>query len=526
MTKKIPTFRSIGVKFSGESERYVVRSIPRASKTTIKDIVEMMLLPRIKTVLAGGKYTGGMHSQDNLWYNALPLFNKYDVTYSNDSRDGFKTCIRDLCKEHGVAREQIGLYASPWGAMYYRGQWHDISFDTIKELAKKGTDIIFIEKRDVVQSLGKYASKWGVALVNTHGHLSKYTEDLAELANIAGANIALLTDYDVPGILIASKLPDTVPRLGIDESTLDYFHINDKEDTTMVIPYIPKVKRIDAFTFHTMVKTDKRFKGKVDTDFLGKEKIEIDAVIAKVGEEKFWDYLQKLLGEKFKTRNYLRVIEPRPDLSKHYPEIVKKLNLLIESHAKNITDEESEKIAKELEKVEGFIEIKKKEEEILDERLGKKILQQDQTLNDIADSIEEIDQEHGFGISDLEIPPEDEKEEEEIIPDPTPLEHIDAVREAIQKTGMSESLFTKYHYVYQCGSPEIKQKLVELESNDEWGLGEWNGDEEELETYEDRAEQARTKHIDELYNEVIRQFRQEHNNRLPWQQEQEEDGGS
>jgi hypothetical protein len=166
--KKFPTFRSIGVKFSGESERYVVTSSrPKYSTTYIKDVVEEVLLPRIETVKAGGKYTGRMHSQDNLWYNTIHLFNKYDVKYDNDSRAHFKTCIRDLCKEYGVAREQIGIYASPWGAMYYRGQWHDISFDTLTELAKKGCDILFIEKRDVVQSLGRFADKWGIALVNT-----------------------------------------------------------------------------------------------------------------------------------------------------------------------------------------------------------------------------------------------------------------------------------------------------------------------------------------------------------------------
>jgi hypothetical protein len=543
--KKIPTFKSIGVKFSGDTERYIVSSSrPKVSTTYIKDVVEEMLLPRIKLVKAGGKYTGGMHSQDNLWYNALPLFNKYDVKYSNDSREGFKTCIRDLCKEHGVAREQIGLYASPWGAMYFRGQWHDISFDSIKELAAKGCDIIFIEKRDVVQSLGKYADKWGIALINTHGHMSKYTEDLAELANITGANIALLTDYDVPGILIASKLPETVPRLGIDETTLDNFEINDKEDTTMVIPYIPKISRIDAITFHMMIQRDKRFnKGKIDTGFLNRQKIEIDAVIAKVGEEKFWNYLLMKLGKEFKTRNYLRVIDPRPALTKHYPEIVKKLNLLIESHANNITEEESQKIAKELEKVKGFIEVEKKEKEILDDRLGK-ILQQDEIMNDIADSIEQADQDNDFGLSNIEIPPEPEPEEEEQepeqamsftlepseklstqeedIPDPPPLEHMDdEIRRLILRTGMNEALFTKYHAISEYGSSEIRQELVELEHNDEWGEGEWNEDEEELEDYEDRVEKARISCINVLYWKVMRQFKREHNQRLPW----EETGG-
>jgi hypothetical protein len=77
---------------------------------------------------------------------------------------------------------------------------------------------------------------------------------------------------------------------------------------------------------------------------------------------------------------------------------------------------ESKKIEEELKRVEGFIDVEKKEKEILDERLGK-IVQADQTLNDIAASIEVVDREKGYGISDIEIPKEEEEEDIEEEPE-------------------------------------------------------------------------------------------------------------
>jgi hypothetical protein len=534
VASKVPTYKSIGVHFASESYRYrVISSRARASTTYIKDIVEMMLLPRIKKVKAGGKITIEQ-TQDSLWYNALPLFEQYYVKYSNDSRQHFKTCIRDLCKEYDIAREQIGIIAAPWASMFFDGQWFDISFDTIEDLAKKGTDIIFIEKRDIVRALGKYASRWGVALVNTHGILSDYAEDLAYLADISGAHITLLTDYDIPGILIASKLKESVPRLGVDERMLRYFNMS-HENKMLVIPYSAKVARLTEINLDALVNRDKRFKSKkvIDLEFLKQHKIEIDAILAQVGPESLWEYLRALLKKEFPRRNYLRVIDPRPDLSKHYPPIVTQLRLYYDNVVHEITEPESKKIEEELKDVPGFIDVKEKEKEILNERLGK-IVTDNPHLKDVAEAFVALDKEKGYKISEIEIPrteeeedegeQQQEEEEEEEIPDPPPLQYMDdSIRSLIRKTGMSEFLFTKYHYIHEYGSSEIRQKLADLEHNNEWGLGDWNEDEEELENYEDKVEQARTVHIDGLYKEVIRQFKLEHDNRLPWQVEEEEE---
>ena len=83
-------------------------------------------------------------------------------------------------------------------------------------------------------------------------------------------------------------------------------------------------------------------------------------------------------------------------LEDHYPDMVKKLNEYCGKRAEEITKDEREKIEEELEKVQGFIEVKKKREEI--DKLHGKIIKADSTLNKIAAKIEELDRTEGLGI--------------------------------------------------------------------------------------------------------------------------------
>jgi hypothetical protein len=79
--------------------------------------------------------------------------------------------------------------------MYYKGEWLGVSFDAVGALAENGTDIIFIEKLDLVRVFGKYADIHGIALVNSHGHLTEYAEDLADQAEASGAHVGSPTSY-------------------------------------------------------------------------------------------------------------------------------------------------------------------------------------------------------------------------------------------------------------------------------------------------------------------------------------------
>jgi hypothetical protein len=129
-------------------------------------------------------------TQDSVWYNALAVFEKYGKKLP--TRKYFKGLIRTVCSKLGVTREQIGIVAAPWAVMYYKGDWTLVSFDAVDSLAENGTDIIFIEKLDQVKVHGKHADKYGIALVNSHGHLVDYAEDLARKAKASGAHVGLL----------------------------------------------------------------------------------------------------------------------------------------------------------------------------------------------------------------------------------------------------------------------------------------------------------------------------------------------
>ena len=225
-------------------------------------------------------------TQDSTWYNALPVFEKYGVKLP--SRKYFKVLIKVVCEKLGVTREQLGIVAAPWATMYYNGIWTGVSFDAVNSLATKGTDIIFIEKLDLVRVFGKYADKYGIALVNSHGHLVEYAKDLTKVAKASGAHVAIATDYDIPGILIASEAK--VVWLGVNEKMLQYFGLS-KQNKNVVVSYNPKKKRIDPDDFRKLVQSDKRFRGGVvDIDFLKKNKIELDAILAAIGSEDLWKY--------------------------------------------------------------------------------------------------------------------------------------------------------------------------------------------------------------------------------------------
>jgi hypothetical protein len=114
--------------------------------------------------------------------------------------------------------------------------------------------------------------------------------------------------------------------------------------------------------------------------------------------------LEDLVKKEFSKRNCLRVIDPKPDLSKHYPPIVQQLKLYYYKRVHEITELESKKIAKELKDVEGFIDVEQKEKEILNDRLGK-IVREDQHLLDVAKAFAMLADEKGYEINEIEIPP-------------------------------------------------------------------------------------------------------------------------
>jgi hypothetical protein len=337
-------------------------------------------------------------NQDSAWYNTLPVFEKYGVKLP--SRKYFKAKIKVVCEKLGFTREQLGIVAAPWATMYHNGVWTGVSFDVVNSLATKGTDIIFIEKLDLVRVFAKYADKFGLALVNSHGHLVEYAKDLTKAAEASGAHVAIATDYYIPGVLIASEAKGVV-WLGVNEKMLQYFGL-DKQNKSVVVSYNPKKKRIDPVKFRNLIESDERFRGLVEIDFLKKNKIELDAILAAVGSEELWKYLMEELKESYPTRDYNRVISSRPSLFNHYPKSIRNLVRYMRNYVDLLISNEREKIEAELKDVEGFIEVEKKKKEI-EKRLGE-IVEADTRLKKMGLQLEELITKEGYDISQFPEP--------------------------------------------------------------------------------------------------------------------------
>jgi hypothetical protein len=134
---------------------------------------------------------------------------------------------------------------------------------------------VFIEKEGVPEVLTEYADKYGIAMVNTRGYLTEYGKDLMTVAKKSGAYIAIMTDYDLTGINIASYSPKYMPWIGVDDTTLEFFNLNRQEENSNLTAEATNIRIIDSVG--KKVTGDERFKN-VDIEFLKEQRIEIDAL--------------------------------------------------------------------------------------------------------------------------------------------------------------------------------------------------------------------------------------------------------
>jgi hypothetical protein len=269
-----------------------------------------------------------------------------------------------------MKREDLGIIAGVRAELYFDGTWTSVGFDAIEELAGKGTDIVFIEKEGVPEVLTEFADRYGIAMVNTRGYLTEYGKDLMTAAKSSGANVVIMTDYDLTGINIASLSPKNMPWIGIDETTLEYFGLS-RHSLTAEATNTKIIKTVEM-----KVAEDDRFEN-VDIEFLKDKRVEIDAILAQVGDERFWEYILSRLKEMFPTRNYNRAISLPERYSKEKSDLLPKATKKLVRYILDLTEEGTEEtetaIKRSQEKIEGFLEVeeqKKKNMKQLTEALA------------------------------------------------------------------------------------------------------------------------------------------------------------
>jgi 5S rRNA maturation endonuclease (ribonuclease M5) len=85
-----------------------------------------------------------------------------------------------------------------------------------------GTDLLIIEKEGVAEVLAP------MHYSTLEASLQNMLQPLSELSKKNGCNVAILTDFDASGLLLAKKVCN-IYRVGIDFSTLRYFGLTSTE---------------------------------------------------------------------------------------------------------------------------------------------------------------------------------------------------------------------------------------------------------------------------------------------------------
>ena len=261
--------------------------------------------------------------------------------------------IKEICDSLEIRRAEIGILAGEAGHLFYRGNHYAISLDDLGKLKELGVIILIIEKRGIGEMLRHLAAPYGIALLSTQGFLTENALDLAYLAENAGAKVAILTDYDISGIVIAHQIPEVL-RIGIDEDTLhDLGILNKIHDLEEYYePNKNQLKTVEEDVDGDYVD--------VDLDYLKEMRIEIDAVMREVGQDQFWEWivtkLQDGLGEDL---NYNRAIDI-PQANEFVPDELDTFYNLVVDKIGNVLEPEREVKEKELEhydaSTEGIIE--------------------------------------------------------------------------------------------------------------------------------------------------------------------------
>lgn len=149
--------------------------------------------------------------QSSVWYN----LNKYyliplGIPTTESTRDYATANISKICAELEedwiVTQEEVGITASTRAFLYFNGSWLAVDISKIEELAGKGTDQVFIEKRGGIDQVTNFVGDYGIAFCNTQGHFVVYAEGLIKAAKDSDGHIETITDFDCAGLNIAERV--------------------------------------------------------------------------------------------------------------------------------------------------------------------------------------------------------------------------------------------------------------------------------------------------------------------------------
>ena len=251
----------------------------------------------------------------------------------------------------------------------------------------------------IPDELKEHADKWGIAMVNSRGYLTEFGHDLMIAARNSGANIMIMTDYDLSGINLASKCSQDAIWVTMDDSTLASFGLDKHRDAKKLVIAATNTKLIDSVT--RLKESDPRFSG-IDTEFLKTKRIEINAVLAEVKDVRFWEFIMYKLRKEYPKRNYNRAIElpskdPDADEIDLLPPGIKSLFQRIKEIRDTTVKTKEEEITKEQEEIEGFLEVEEQKKKNV-ERV-KKVIADNKDIKKIEAATTKLCGDLGIDIS-------------------------------------------------------------------------------------------------------------------------------
>ncbi|HEY7082505.1 MAG TPA: hypothetical protein VH500_22680 [Nitrososphaeraceae archaeon] len=278
------------------------RSDGRPSKRTILLEVLQDRKQRWKAMDEVSRLRHWWTQSDVFYVTRRLLIEKYGYKNEEIDRDYLTGLIKPFCEDElRIKREHIGIIAADRAQLYFKGQWMDVGLKEIDELSLYGVDMLIIEKEGIAEQLAIFADQKGIALLNTRGFLTDYAEILSKKSDKEGCNIAILTDFDASGLVLASKV-SRASRIGIDFQTLADLGLNIRDVEEEYAPgnHLKTLQHggdlADAYPEFWI-------------DYIKSKRVEINSVITALDDnEKFWTWITEKLRDQFDKRNYNRAV--------------------------------------------------------------------------------------------------------------------------------------------------------------------------------------------------------------------------
>jgi hypothetical protein len=279
-------------------------------------------------------------TQSDVFYATRKLLiETYHYINEEIDRDYITGLIKEICEEDlGVKREDIGILAADRAQLYFKGKWTDVGLKEIEQLSMYGIALLIIEKEGVAEQLSVFADEKRIALLNTRGFLTEYAEILSKKSEKDGCNVAILTDFDASGLVLAAKAPNAY-RIGIDFGTLQDLglDIKDVEEGYKPGNHLEPLEQVGKLA---------GLYPKEWIDYITTKRIEINSITEALNDnEKFWDWIVGKLRARFTDWDYTRAVSI-PDYV--MPKPLQSLNENIEKIGTVILKKRVEKLKKRL----------------------------------------------------------------------------------------------------------------------------------------------------------------------------------